>query len=86
MISKAYCFRSGEIEIGTVVDDGAIVLAKGSKVRLHDAVAGCARLAYDNRTWLVPGIPEARTDDEALEACLRFRQRLGRSLKLVFTP
>lgn len=32
------------------------------------------RLAYDNETLLVPGIPEAENQEEALEALQKFRK------------
>ena len=31
-----------------------------------------ARLAYDNETLLVPAVPEAKTDDEDLDAVVTF--------------
>lgn len=37
-----------------------------------NAIKAMARLAYDNKTLLVPGIPEAKTLNEKLDALTRF--------------
>lgn len=42
--------------------------------RFKEIVSVNARHAYDGVTLLVPGIPEARNDDEAMDALLRFRR------------
>jgi hypothetical protein len=41
---------------------------------LHGAVSAVAGLAYDNETLLVPGVPEAKTDDEDLNAVVTFTE------------
>ena len=75
----ACCYRSGQIKIvkeseGT--PEGAISFATASRGIMEEALAGCARLAYDNETWLVPGIPEAVDDETAYQALLAFETRL----------
>lgn len=55
----AYCFASGEIQFGRKVAEGAILIASGPAATLRSAIAPAARLAYDNETLLVPGVPEA---------------------------
>lgn len=45
-------------------------------VRFRDIVEVNARRAYDGKTLLVPGIPEANNDDEALIALKRFRKMI----------
>lgn len=42
--------------------------------RFRDVVSVNARRGYDGVTLLVPGIPEARNNGEALNALLRFRR------------
>lgn len=42
--------------------------------RFKDVVSVNARHAYDGVTLLVPGVPEARDDDEALDALQYFRR------------
>ncbi len=57
--------RTGVIAITHTVPAGTLVIADDpSETLLCDTVSGLCRLAYDNRTMLVPGIPEARSDDE----------------------
>lgn len=69
----AYAWRSGQIEFGPAVPDGALKIGRlGSGVRKRD-IKALARLSrQDNRTLFVPGIPEAYSDDEALAALERF--------------
>jgi len=69
----AYAWRSGQIEFGPTVPDGALKIGRlGSGVRKRD-IRALARLSRrDNHTLLVPGIPEAYSDDEALTALNRF--------------
>lgn len=40
--------------------------------RYREEIETWARLAYDNKTLLVPGIPEAKTLNEKLDALTRF--------------
>lgn len=72
-MTYAYAYRSGEIGFGRSVPKNAIPIGKGgreftAKVRVR------ARLAYDNKTWLVPGIPEAANDTEAFAALKKFKE------------
>ncbi len=48
---------------------------------LHGAVSAVARLAYDNETLLVPGVPEAKTDDEDLNAVVTFTKAVETRLE-----
>ncbi|AQU89228.1 hypothetical protein B0W47_16745 (plasmid) [Komagataeibacter nataicola] len=71
----AYCYRGGQIEFGEKMPEGALPLGNDEdSKKLMDAVRTNARLAYDNKTLLVPGIPEAGSDDDALEAWRYFRE------------
>lgn len=75
-----HCYRSGELVFSRVPAlDGAIPLCEGPKDELRDKLTAKARLAYDGETWLVPGLPEARTETEAMSALERFQARLGQS-------
>lgn len=75
MKTLAYCYRTGEIGF---TDDklpkGCLPIARGD-AELMARVEVHSRRAYDNVTLLVPGIPEANSDQEALDALFRFRQR-----------
>jgi len=69
----AYCFRGGVIDIAShkdTVPDGAIpfVSTRKSTAKLLAAIEVRARHAYDGKTLLVPGIPEAANDADALAA------------------
>ncbi len=69
-MSVAFCYRSGEIEFArSLVPDGAIPFVRSRKgvSTLREIVEVRARRAYDGGL-LVPGIPEADSDDAALSA------------------
>jgi len=68
----AFCYRSGQIHFGRKVPDGAIAMASGPARKVRDFFCGVSRHAYDGKTLLVPGIPEAEGDDEAESALRRF--------------
>lgn len=81
--THAYCFASGEIGFGPTVPAGALPIVDGPDADVHRVIAGTARLAYDNETWLVPGIPEGE-GDEKLDALLAFRTRVFDSLQRIY--
>lgn len=82
---RIWAWRDGVIECGARrTPAGAIKL-----FTLHDARAAAvaarvigvqARHAYDGRTLLVPGIPEAANDDAALDALRAFATRAGAAI------
>lgn len=53
-MAVAYCWATGEIQIGDIMPEGALPIAFGNMEALNDAVNGLATLAYDNSTRLVP--------------------------------
>ena len=67
---KAWCYASGHIRFGSRVPIGALFIASGPAVR--KVVSVLARHAYDNKTLLVPGIPEAPDQAAKLVAWARF--------------
>ncbi|EIX0306246.1 host nuclease inhibitor protein [Salmonella enterica] len=67
----AYCWASGLIEFGNTLPEGALPIVTGSEKQVRDVVTVLARHAY-NGDLLVPGIPEAASQDEAREALVRF--------------
>lgn len=78
---KIYCYRSGEIGFALRQEPpGAIVIAHAPHGIAEPAVHGSARLAYDNQTWLVPGIPEAKSEEDAYQAMLRYESTLRRTI------
>lgn len=76
----AYCYRSGEIGFGFTIPDGTLPLGMGRAKNLREIVEVNSRIAYDGKTLLVPGIPEADTDDAALAAWRYFRDLVGMRL------
>lgn len=73
-----HCYRSGEIVLSRAPDmEGAISLCEGSKDDLLQRLSAKARLAYDGETWLVPGLPEAQTEDVAMDALNVFYERVS---------
>jgi len=78
----ALAYGGGVIVFARQVKPGTLPIAKASARKLRKAVSAVARLAYDGKTLLVPGIPEAPSHWAALQALLRFKAlvegRLGR--------
>jgi hypothetical protein len=69
----AVCDRRGVIEFADTVEDGMLLVARGYPRQLRDLIDATSRHAYDGKTLLVPGVPEAANDDAALDALLRHR-------------
>lgn len=68
----AYCWASGQIDFGTDCPDGAIPIVKGPGRKVRDFICAVSRHAYDGKTLLVPGIPEAPNQNAAGDALDRF--------------
>ena len=62
---RAWCWRSGEIEFGPAVPEGAMTLGAGKPETFYDEIAAGARKAYGGATLLLPGVPEAVSDKSA---------------------
>lgn len=73
---KAFVWRSGQVKVGTVVPAGAIEIAEGEDFELRTAIVAAGRLAYDGKTILVPGVPEAADGYAAMDALLAFKAEL----------
>lgn len=73
----AYCWSTGRIDFGYELPEGAIAIAEGDEATVRDEIEVTARLAYDNKTLLVPGVPEAPDQRAGLEALARHIQRLS---------
>lgn len=73
---KAFVWRSGEVDVGDVVPDGTIEIAEGKDADLRASIIAVGRLADEGKTILVPGIPEAANDVEALDALYAFQQEI----------
>ena len=75
----AHCYRSGEIEVSRKKDlPGAIMIGAGRATDLRRRLVARARHSYDGTTLLVPGIPEADSDDQAEAAMVAFSEFLAK--------
>jgi len=73
-MSVLHADRAGVLRIDRRCPDGALPIVIGRRAKLEGLIR-LARLAYDNTTWLVPGVPEAGNDDErAMRAVERFAE------------
>ena len=86
MTYRAYGYASGHIGFTTgSIPSGALPICVGDKDVIEQAIQGTARLAYDNETWLVPGVPEADDDNAALDAfndyCRLIKGRIARLVR-----
>jgi hypothetical protein len=77
---KAFCYRSGLLEMATEVPAGALELAEAPEDIMIDAILGSARLSRTTDQWLVPGVPEANTDEAALDAAISYQKHLEKSI------
>lgn len=74
------CYRSGEAFVSRRIPKGTMKLVTGHGRRLRRILSVCARHAYDGKTMLVPGLPEADNDLQAIEAVKGFEQMLRKRL------
>ncbi|MCW2286318.1 hypothetical protein M2323_004159 [Rhodoblastus acidophilus] len=82
----AFADRAGVIGFGLRCPTGALSIAKYSNLELlKSAVAAVARLAHDNETLLVPGLPEASNSDHAIRALVKFGETVRSRLQAVST-
>jgi len=71
----AHCYRTGKIVFMTTdKHPDTLTLCSGYGEEFINRVSVLARLAYDNETLLVPGVPEAADDEEAYQAVDKFRE------------
>lgn len=70
----AYCDRSGIISTTRgYLPEGMLPIARATDpAKLQNVLDATSRLAHDNTTALVPGIPEAGGDTEAYDAYLKY--------------
>lgn len=72
----AYCWRSGLLGFADgTLPDGALPLDRGTGDEWRGGVEVMCRLMKDGSgRYLVPGVPEAENDEEALQAVFKFRE------------
>lgn len=74
------CRRSGEVSISRYAKRGTLKVLTGDGRRIRPILLVVARHAYDGRTLLVPGVPEATSDVQAMEAVVAFRKQIQKRL------
>lgn len=79
MIS-CYCWRSGLIEFGKKIPNGAIEICYGPEKKLKRIVSVCARHSRYGKSLIVPGIPEAESGRKALQALDFFKKMISRRI------
>ncbi|MFN6055925.1 MAG: hypothetical protein ACK47C_07815 [Paracoccaceae bacterium] len=70
-MAVGFCYRSGEIDTApSLFPEGTIPFVRSRKgpAKLKEIIGVKARHAYDGKTLLVPGIPEAADDQAAIDA------------------
>ena len=78
----AFVRQRGVIRIGKRCPKGALPIGRRRHFfTLQGAVSAVARPAQDNETLLVPGVPEAKTDDEDLDAVVTFTKAVETRLE-----
>lgn len=76
MMAHIVCYRSGETFVSRRVPKGTMMIVTGHGRRLKRILGVWARHAYDGKRLLVPGVPEATTDLQAMEAVKQFQRLL----------
>ena len=71
---ELFVWRTGLAEISKKAPIGSELIVSGSREFLESLLVHCRLIKDGSNKYLVSGIPEARTEKEALEACARFRQ------------
>jgi hypothetical protein len=77
-IISDFCDRHGQIKFGSRVPAGMCLIMRGPESVVRDTMSARARWSYPTQrgghdsVMLVPGIPEARTEKQAMDALFRF--------------
>ncbi|WP_339863253.1 host nuclease inhibitor protein [Paremcibacter congregatus] len=74
---NAYVWRSGLIEFDSIAPLGALLISEAANREIIEVLARHSRVS--NKLF-VPGIPEADTDFEAMEALLAFQREYQKRL------
>lgn len=73
---KVYCWQSGHLEFGTAAPEGTITIATVRNKAERAKVEVCCRHSRHNDDLLIPGIPEAESEEAAIDALVIFCQQL----------
>ncbi|MEA3017329.1 MAG: hypothetical protein QOI38_2051 [Sphingomonadales bacterium] len=75
--------RHGRISFSPRLVEGLLPVGRDSERRLRAEIEVTARHAYDGKTLLVPGVPEAPDADAALDALIAYRDWIAPRLRPV---
>lgn len=78
----AYAWATGRIDFGRKMPDGALLIASAPAKKLRGVISVTARHAYDGKTRLVPGVPEAASGNEAVDALLAYNRSVKKRLEV----
>lgn len=80
---RACCDRSGTISFTSgPIPAGSLPIARhDNPALLRGSVAALARVAYDQKSLMVPGVPEALNGEQALKALITFTERVTERLR-----
>ncbi|MBU9539400.1 host nuclease inhibitor protein [Burkholderia multivorans] len=73
---KAFAWQSGLIEFASEVPDGALLIAEGPAKEIRGVVGVWARHSRTGDDLLVPGVPEAESEEAKLDALIAFSFRV----------
>jgi hypothetical protein len=79
----AFCWRSGLIGFGSAIPDGALKIAEGPSKKLRELIGVVSRHAYNGKDLLVPGIPEADSEEQAADALEAFIEWIKPSVEKI---
>jgi hypothetical protein len=77
---KALAYANGVIVFSRTHNRETLPIAEASAARLRKVVSSLARRAYDGKTLLVPGLPEAANWNQRSEALIRFTAAVNKDL------
>lgn len=81
----AYGWASVLIEFGKKTPDGALPIIAGNDEEVKDTIIAIARHSRTSDELLVPGVPEAANQNEAMDAFIKFtnwaKERYSNSMK-----
>ncbi|MCA1972075.1 MAG: host nuclease inhibitor protein [Caenispirillum sp.] len=68
----AACYASGQVVFRRTLPQGLLPIVSGPEQAVRDEMSVACRTAYDGKTLLVPGVPEAPDQGIALDALQTF--------------
>ena len=89
---KAFVYANGVIRFGARCGNGSVELAKTvsdskrARAKFRSTLEVCARHGYKPGILLVPGVPEAKNQDDGLEALASFKKQLKTHFALEQNP